>query len=44
VQRNAMYRDAEKLSLEEYKRECEFEKQRTAAPSEAVATGALEGK
>ena len=33
VQRNAMYRDAEKRSMEDYKRECEYEKQK--AKSEA---------
>src|ERR1017187_10102619 len=44
VQRNAMYRDAEKRSLEEYQRECEFEKKKAAAPSEAEATCALEEK
>jgi len=50
VQRNAMYRDAEKLSMEEFKRECEYEKQkapseaRSAVPSEAAATCALEEK
>ena len=44
VQRNAMYRDAEKQSLEEYKRECEYEKQKAAAPSEAEAVGAREDR
>jgi ferredoxin/flavodoxin---NADP+ reductase len=54
VQRNTMYRDAEKQSLallkeEESKRECEYEKQKAAearsdAPSEAEATCALEEK
>jgi ferredoxin--NADP+ reductase len=44
VQRNAMYRDAEKRSMEEYQRQCEYEKQSTAAPSEAEATCTLEGK
>jgi ferredoxin/flavodoxin---NADP+ reductase len=44
VQRNAMYRDAEKRSLEEYQRECEFEKKKAAAPSETEATCALEEK
>jgi ferredoxin--NADP+ reductase len=44
VQRNAMYRDAEKRSLEEYQRECEFEKKKATAPSEAEATCALEEK
>jgi glutamate synthase (NADPH) small chain len=37
VQRNAMYRDAEKQSLEDYRRECEYEKQKAAAPGEAEA-------
>jgi ferredoxin--NADP+ reductase len=41
VQRNAMYRDAEKRSLEDYKHEVESKK--TAAPTEEVAC-ALEGK
>ncbi len=41
VQRNAMYRDAEKRSLEEYKHEVESKK--TAAPAEEVAC-ALEAK
>ena len=50
VQRNAMYRDAEKQSLEEFKRECEYEKQKAQSeaqadvPSEAAATCALEEK
>jgi ferredoxin--NADP+ reductase len=50
VQRNAMYRDAEKLSMEEFKRECEYEKQkapseaRSEVPSDAAATCALEEK
>jgi ferredoxin/flavodoxin---NADP+ reductase len=50
VQRNAMYRDAEKLSMEEFKRECEYEKQkapseaRSEAPSEAEVASALEEK
>jgi ferredoxin--NADP+ reductase len=44
VQRNTMYRDAEKRSMEEYQRECEFEKQQAAAPSEAEAACTLEGK
>jgi ferredoxin--NADP+ reductase len=41
VQRNAMYRDAEKRSLDEYKHEVESRK--TAAPAEEVAC-ALEAK
>ena len=40
VQRNAMYREAEKQSLEDYKRECELEKQKA---KEAEAACALEG-
>jgi len=50
VQRNAMYRDAEKQSMEEYKRECEYEKQKAQSevqsevPREAVVASALEGK
>jgi ferredoxin--NADP+ reductase len=44
VQRNAMYRDAEKQSLEDYRRECEYEKQKAAAPGEAEAACTLEGK
>ena len=44
VQRNAMYRDAEKQSMEQYQRECEFEKQKAAAPAEAAVTCALEEK
>ncbi len=57
VQRNTMYRDAEKQSLallkeEESKRECEYEKRKAAAPSEALddvsskveVASALEGK
>lgn len=44
VQRNAMYRDAEKQSMENYKRECEFEKRKATASSEAEAACALEGK
>ena len=41
VQRNAMYRDAEKRSMEEYQHEVESKK--TTAPAEEVAC-ALEGK
>jgi ferredoxin--NADP+ reductase len=44
VQRNAMYRDAEKQSMENYKRECEFEKQKAAASSETEPACVLEGK
>ena len=44
VQRNAMYRDAEKRSMEEYQRECQLEKQRAAAPAEAEVACALEEK
>ncbi len=49
VQRNTMYRDAERQSMEEYKRQCEYEKQqaqteaRNEVSSEA-ATCALEEK
>jgi ferredoxin/flavodoxin---NADP+ reductase len=42
VQRNAMYREAEKRSLDEYKREVEEKK--VAAPAEADALCAWEGK
>ena len=38
VQRNAMYRDAEKLSLEDYKRACEYEKQKAASDAPAQAS------
>ena len=44
VQRNAMYREAEKLSLEEYKREeCkrEVEEKNTMAPPQVEVVGAL---
>ena len=44
VQRNAMYREAERLSLEDYKRECEYEKQQAAAQNEVETVGAREGK
>ena len=43
VQRNTMYREAEKRSMEDYQRECALEKQK-AAPAEAVVACALEGK
>jgi len=42
VQRNAMYRDAEKRSMEEYQRQCELEKKK--APTEAEVACSLEGK
>jgi ferredoxin--NADP+ reductase len=41
VQRNSMYRDAEKRSMEDYKRELE---EKIAAKSESDMTCALEGK
>jgi ferredoxin--NADP+ reductase len=41
VQRNSMYRDAEKRSMEDYKRELE---ENIAAKSESDMTCALEGK
>ncbi|MFY9674296.1 MAG: sulfide/dihydroorotate dehydrogenase-like FAD/NAD-binding protein [Terriglobales bacterium] len=50
VQRNTMYRDAEKLSLEQYKHKCEYEKQKAAgeAPGEVhhepEVAGTREGK
>ncbi|MGB9234972.1 MAG: sulfide/dihydroorotate dehydrogenase-like FAD/NAD-binding protein [Terriglobales bacterium] len=44
VQRNAMYRDAEKRSMENYQRDCELEKQKAAASSEVDTACALEGK
>lgn len=44
VQRNAMYREAEKRSMDEYQHQCELEKQRAAGLSEADAACALEGK
>lgn len=50
VQRNAMYRDAEKRSLEQYQRQCEYEKQKAQSevlsevPSEAEVASALEEK
>ncbi len=46
VQRNAMYRDAEKRSLDEYRREVEGKKpEMKEAPTEAVAAGcALEAR
>ncbi len=43
VQRNAMYRDAERRSMEAFKRECELEKRKAAEPADEVAC-ALEGK
>jgi ferredoxin/flavodoxin---NADP+ reductase len=42
VQRNAMYRDAEKRSMEDYK--CELEAKKDSVPVEAEAGCALEGK
>ena len=44
VQRNAMYRDAEKRSLENFQRDCQLEKQKASAPAEAETTCAVEGK
>ncbi|MGA9528174.1 MAG: sulfide/dihydroorotate dehydrogenase-like FAD/NAD-binding protein [Terriglobales bacterium] len=44
VQRNAMYRDAEKRSMEEYQHQCQLEKQKAAASSEDEAVCALEEK
>ena len=44
VQRNAMYRDAEKRSMEEYQRECELEKKKAAVPTEAEVACSLEGE
>jgi ferredoxin/flavodoxin---NADP+ reductase len=42
VQRNSMYRDAEKRSMEQYQRE--LEEKKTAVKTEAEAACALEGK
>lgn len=42
VQRNAMYREAEKRSMEEYKRE--LEKKQTATPADEEVACALEGR
>ncbi len=44
VQRNAMYRDAEKRSLEDYKHECEIEKQKAAVPGEVEVACAQEAQ
>ena len=43
VQRNSMYREAERRSMEEYQRECELEKRKAEVPSDAEATCTLEG-
>ncbi len=44
VQRNAMYRDAEKRSMEDYQRQCALEKEKVAAPTEPEVACSLEGK
>jgi ferredoxin--NADP+ reductase len=44
VQRNAMYRDAEKRSMEDYQRECELEKKKAAVPEADEVACALEGE
>ena len=44
VQRNSMYRDAEKRSMEDYQRECELEKRKAAVPTEDEVACAPEGK
>ena len=44
VQRNSIYREAEKLSMDKFQHECELEKQKAAASQEAEATCVLEGQ
>ena len=44
VQRNSMYREAEKRSMDDYVHQCELEKQKAAAPAESEVVCALEEK